>query len=196
MQGNSLFKIWEDELTRIIPQRDPSDFSDIINILQDYVAKLLEKIFNAGKNLPSSHVTAKWLLIGIAGVIFAVLIYLLWRRFGIIARKKAESLLSGRKQDPLAIEYSLLVSGGDYSRAMRLFVRAAGETLRLPHRTFAELFYANTSEVLNRIRIVYGKALHLGSDVAADDLRTLEDQANVIYPSFRKFSRRKKGGRS
>jgi len=196
VQGNSLSKIWEDELTRIVPQRDPSDFSDIIYMLQDYVAKLLEKIFNAGNKLPSSHVTAKWLLIGIAGAVFAVLVFLLWKRFGIIARKKAESVLSGRKPDPLAIEYSLLVSGGDYSRAMRLFVRAAGETLQLPHRTFAELFYANTGEVLARLRLVYGKALHLGSDVTCDDLRTLEDEANVIYPSFRKFFRRKKGGRS
>lgn len=196
MQGNSLSKIWENELTRIVPQRDPSDLSDIINILQDYVAKLLEKLFNAGKALPSSHVTAKWLLIGIAGVVFAVLVFLLWRRFGVIARKKAESILSGRKQDPLAIEYHLLVSGGDYSRAMRLFVRVAGETLHLPHRTFAELFYTNTSEVLARLRLIYGKALHLGSDVTGNDLITLEDQTNVIYPSFRKFFRRKKGGRS
>ncbi len=196
MRKDSLSHLWESESARITPQRDPSDFSDIIYILQDYIAKLIEKIFNAGKSLPASDITARVVIIGIAAIVAVAIIFVLWRRFGMRARQKLSQIISRRTGDTLFVEYSTLVSGGEYTRALRLFVRETADTLHLQHRTFTELFYANTNAVLSGIRIVYGRAIHLGSDISKTDLTSFEDQAVRIYPAFKRLSSKRKGGKS
>jgi hypothetical protein len=191
MQNETLATVWNDQVSRITPLAEQSEFNDLLQFITSKISDLLEKLFRLGTALHAPGISPRMFIIILVGLFVSITGFILWRRYSFFIKAAIRSFRFGDDLGQMRTRYQKLVSDGLYALALREYVRTVSDNSNQRGHTFAELFSISAKSPLQELQYQYGESIHLDHAIQRESLEQFEKDAGMLYPQFEKIVKRK-----
>jgi hypothetical protein len=190
-QNDALSKLWEDQISRITPQAEQSEFNDLLQLITSRIQEFIEKLFNLGKAIHAPGITPRMFVIILVAIFVSIAGIILWRRYSLFIKAAFRSFRLGESFSEIHARYLKLVSDGLYAQALRAFVKSVSDSSNQRTKTFSEIFSVTDAGPLITTRDQYGETIHLDHPINRESLEQFEKEAVELYPQYSKILQRK-----